>query len=64
MSVGKVTEWKMTQEELQAYIEKYPIKSKRKPMVCNFREVDYKESGKKGGAATKASFERKRKVDI
>jgi hypothetical protein len=29
--LGKVHEWKMTEEERLAHIEKYPIKPKNKP---------------------------------
>jgi hypothetical protein len=37
--IGKVTEWKMTEEERQAYIKKHPIKPTKKPTGSTFGET-------------------------
>jgi hypothetical protein len=47
--MGRVTEWKMSEEERLAYIEKYPIKPTEKPKGAAFDnfKTDYKWRGKK-----------------
>lgn len=39
MSIGKVTVWKMTEEERLAYIEKHPIISTEKPKGTTFESI-------------------------
>ncbi|WLR53567.1 hypothetical protein LC048_13645 [Mesobacillus subterraneus] len=38
--IGKVTVWKMTEEERQAYIKKYPIKSTERPKGSSFVSLE------------------------
>ncbi|OIK13557.1 hypothetical protein BIV60_13760 [Bacillus sp. MUM 116] len=46
MSIGKVTEWRMTEEERQAYIVKHPIRPTKKPRGVQFDTdvIDYKKA--------------------
>lgn len=47
--IGKVTEWKMTEEKRQAYIALHPIKrtGSEKKRSSSISHIDYKWRGKK-----------------
>lgn len=53
--LNKVTEWKMSEEERQAYIAKYPIKpsgpKKRREKAFDNVGTDYKWRGERGNAS-------------
>lgn len=38
--IGKVVEWKMTEEERQAYIKKHPIIKQERPKGSSFVQLD------------------------
>jgi hypothetical protein len=50
--LSKVHTWKMTEEERLAYIEKHPIKPRKKPKrSATIDHVDYKWRGDKAAAS-------------
>jgi hypothetical protein len=53
---GKVTEWKMSEEERLAYIKKNPIKPVNKEVA------DYKWRGQAGAEASKKERDKKRNL--
>lgn len=51
--IGKVTEWKMTEEERLEYIRKHPTKKANKKRSSTIDTIDYQWRGRKAAAAKK-----------